>query len=400
MTKKIYKSIIVIIIFIINIVLANTSYAIILNNMPTSNDSVQPVPKDIIDNMNTSSYFDIEPYKKGNNAVYIATYNLSPEEYLLSAANKANNKDTDSDGLPDWQEILYGTDPKKADTDGDGTNDANEIKSGRDPLKENTAPIGQEFDDKITPEIIANNNQTNGERSQQDSTDKTVHDLISDVLASQPTSGEMSQEQIDYLINNPLKDTTQEKYSGTTEESDLNFIEETPENLLTYSNNYKTETEKLNQLLIRDNAIINSEATSEKEVRKKTEKITEIMLAYRTISNNLIKMPVPGNIGSSISINHLKLINNLERLIEIDNHILGSMEDITFYIPDLANYQVTITELTNIVSNIEGNTQNLSQKNITQDSTPNKTGSRVIWYFSILIILLAVYTAYKKRLKK
>ena len=33
-------------------------------------------------------------------------------------------QDTDGDGLPDWEESLYGTDPKKADTDGDGIGDA------------------------------------------------------------------------------------------------------------------------------------------------------------------------------------------------------------------------------------------------------------------------------------
>ena len=39
-------------------------------------------------------------------------------------------QDTDGDGLPDWEESLYGTDPKKADTDGDGVNDAQAVKEG------------------------------------------------------------------------------------------------------------------------------------------------------------------------------------------------------------------------------------------------------------------------------
>lgn len=46
------------------------------------------------------------------------------------------NKDSDNDGLKDWQEIqLYHTDPCKADTDGDGYSDGEEIASGYDPTK-------------------------------------------------------------------------------------------------------------------------------------------------------------------------------------------------------------------------------------------------------------------------
>ena len=51
------------------------------------------------------------------------------------ALAKDTNKDSDGDGLKDWEEALYGTNPQKADTDGDGTPDGEEIRLGRDPLK-------------------------------------------------------------------------------------------------------------------------------------------------------------------------------------------------------------------------------------------------------------------------
>lgn len=37
--------------------------------------------------------------------------------------------DTDGDGLPDWEESIWGTDPKKKDTDGDGVNDLDYVNS-------------------------------------------------------------------------------------------------------------------------------------------------------------------------------------------------------------------------------------------------------------------------------
>ncbi len=41
--------------------------------------------------------------------------------------------DTDSDGLADWEEALYGTSPTVADSDGDGRSDGWEVNYGRDP---------------------------------------------------------------------------------------------------------------------------------------------------------------------------------------------------------------------------------------------------------------------------
>lgn len=45
------------------------------------------------------------------------------------------DKDADNDGLKDWEEVLWHTDPQKADTDGDGTNDNDEVLAKRDPTK-------------------------------------------------------------------------------------------------------------------------------------------------------------------------------------------------------------------------------------------------------------------------
>lgn len=43
--------------------------------------------------------------------------------------------DTDGDGLKDWEEVLFRTDPNNPDTDGDGTPDGREVTENRDPLK-------------------------------------------------------------------------------------------------------------------------------------------------------------------------------------------------------------------------------------------------------------------------
>ncbi|TSC68669.1 MAG: Uncharacterized protein G01um101466_357 [Parcubacteria group bacterium Gr01-1014_66] len=44
------------------------------------------------------------------------------------------NQDNDNDGLRDWEEVLFRSDPHNPDTDGDGTKDNDEIISNRNPL--------------------------------------------------------------------------------------------------------------------------------------------------------------------------------------------------------------------------------------------------------------------------
>lgn len=65
-----------------------------------------------------------------------------------SPQTNEKNKDSDNDGLTDWQEEIYKTNPQNPDTDKDGYLDGEEVLSGYDPLK--IAP-----DDKISEKALA-----------------------------------------------------------------------------------------------------------------------------------------------------------------------------------------------------------------------------------------------------
>lgn len=56
------------------------------------------------------------------------------ETSLISNKNKKLSKDTDLDGLYDWEENLWKTEQNNPDTDNDGTRDGDEIKQNRNPL--------------------------------------------------------------------------------------------------------------------------------------------------------------------------------------------------------------------------------------------------------------------------
>lgn len=58
-----------------------------------------------------------------------------PLMVVTGSLRNTSGTDTDNDGLRDWEEVLWKTDPNNPDSDGDGRNDGAEIDEKRDPLK-------------------------------------------------------------------------------------------------------------------------------------------------------------------------------------------------------------------------------------------------------------------------
>lgn len=81
---------------------------------------------------------------------------ISEEE---SIAIYQKSKDTDSDGLSDWDELnIYGTSPYLADSDGDNLSDYDEIQAQTDP----NCPEGQNCleDNLVVNEVTGGSNDT------------------------------------------------------------------------------------------------------------------------------------------------------------------------------------------------------------------------------------------------
>jgi hypothetical protein len=88
--------------------------------------------------------------KRSEQEPVVAPQNLSKQTTEISTTTSMTDRDSDVDGLPDWEEHLYGSDPLKFDSDGDGTPDGQEVKEGRNPAKASTAKAGEPENDMIT----------------------------------------------------------------------------------------------------------------------------------------------------------------------------------------------------------------------------------------------------------
>ena len=96
---------------------------------------------------------------------------------LLTAIAAEAAKDTDADGLKDWEEAIWHTDAAKADTDGDGTPDGEEVKQNRDPRL--AGP-----NDPYTPTAAENDANEEGKPSPENLTAQLGARITGDLAAS------------------------------------------------------------------------------------------------------------------------------------------------------------------------------------------------------------------------
>lgn len=98
--------------------------------LPSSKVSILLVSVVVI----VAAIVSINSYKERLAVGEIAEEDLADNAVLTIKRDTENDStDTDSDGLRDWEEILWGTDPNNPDTDGDGTLDGSEVIDNRDP---------------------------------------------------------------------------------------------------------------------------------------------------------------------------------------------------------------------------------------------------------------------------
>jgi len=113
--------------------------------------SILPNKKIVILSISILLVLTIGFFALGYGGNYLDKDNLLKKDDNTNAIDlmsESLNKDSDSDGLRDWEETLWKTDVNNPDTDLDGTPDGEEVKLGRDPLKPGP-------DDKMEEKVVA-----------------------------------------------------------------------------------------------------------------------------------------------------------------------------------------------------------------------------------------------------
>ncbi|OHA17163.1 MAG: hypothetical protein A3H57_03925 [Candidatus Taylorbacteria bacterium RIFCSPLOWO2_02_FULL_43_11] len=213
--------------------------------------------------------------------------------------------DNDKDGLKDWEEGLWKTNPEIADTDDDGTSDFDEIRAGRNPLikgpDDKLASIT--ISSKINPQIEADLSET----------DKFSREWFAKYIAAKQAGDPINVDQSDFLIQSALN-----AESGTVDifsEADFQITGDDEQSFRKYGNtlgaifNDKNAQYPEGEMMILDNY----QATDDPS---KLADLSKSKLRYQGIKEEMAKMAVP----KSLVADHTVMINMMSIVeVVVDN---------------------------------------------------------------------------------
>ncbi len=237
------------------------------------------------------------------------------------------NKDSNGDGIPDWQEVLMGKDPNKKNIE----NDAGITKGKSDSeqsISSDTAPENLTKTDKFSRELFS----TVAALNQAGSVDQNTVDKLSSSLADQ------------------IKNTPVRKVYLL---SDLKLSKsDNKENVTTYN-------KALGVLLLRYKAANNVTAVLKEFVDSGNEpdvkilsKLDPIIEKMNGLKDGMIELEVPPSISST----QLNVINGLERVVEnlddiklFDTDPVISMGGVSKYEENASSLEKAAQDLTNFL---------------------------------------------------
>ncbi len=261
---------------------------------------------------------------------------VTPEQAERAVA--VLSTDTDKDGLKDWEEELWHTDPKKSDTDGDGTPDAEEIKLGRDPVKKGP-------DDKLDKETIEKKTVPGG--GDWTETDKLSREFFAKYLsmrkADKPFTEEDGRALLSEFRDRAPKAPPQKMY---TESDIVSAKDDTDTSLRAYGNAVGDAINALppnveGELVIFERALQDSDPSELKSLDGRIKRYEDLLASLKAIS-------VPGSAQKI----HLAFLNSIEGLKESVGGMAISLSDPVHSMPIIMKYQPAFTAMMTALTEI------------------------------------------------
>jgi hypothetical protein len=222
-------------------------------------------------------------------------------------------KDSDGDGLPDWEEALYGTDPHKVDTFGLGMTDAQAVAKG----------------------LIVPKAATPAATVTASGTDSTASSTPADagIPGNAPAPGSLTEQFAQLFFTQYMAAQESAQASGTTFSSDdvatfvTSAIQQLQQSLPQQDAFTFGEVLPKSELAYLNDAVANNDTTA-------IDNITKISKAYTNIANAFMKLPVPTELAAS----HLALANAFAQMGVVTGQLAALNRDPILTSLGLANY--------------------------------------------------------------
>lgn len=235
-----------------------------------------------------------------------------------TSESQTEEKDTDNDGLKDWEEALRGTKITEKDTDNDGTTDGDEVSQNRDPLK--SGP-----NDSLVVEKKAS---TTTYFKQNTLTEQFAQDFFSRYSALK-ADGSVSQQSKDALIESMIRSYEGSQaltphFSGKELQAfDATDIEKTR----LFANNF---------------ALIENKSVTTIQAAIRNQEFGLAAEESKRLAQTLVSLPVPNTIANNL----LSIANGYYATGEILTSITTSQSDIVktlYLVEQVRTLQLSIT---------------------------------------------------------
>ena len=143
---------------------------------------------------------------------------------------KAYEQDSDEDGLSDWEEVLWSTDPTKPDTDGNGVSDKDQVYVASESLSTASVLEYEKDIDTIETEFEEQKNSDVPPTS----TDALAKELFASYLYSLKGGPDLSKEQQEEMVQEALGKVTPLITAPTYKQSEVRSVPATPESQQRY----------------------------------------------------------------------------------------------------------------------------------------------------------------------
>jgi len=274
-------------------------------------------------------------------------------EVLSLAIKESSEKDDDNDSLLNWEEALWGTDPKKADSDGDGTNDGEEVKLGRNPLV--AGPNDALESVKGATNATANVSDASGKKVPLTDADKTEtarisQELFTNYLNAKQTGATIDESIQDKIINQTFSNESLSSSYRKYTRGDIKVsvaTSDTEADLRKYGNDLGSAfyaglvTSAPNEM-----EVVHAALTGKKPTDLK--KLDPIIASHKRILTALAVTTVPSNMINT----HLNILNTMSRILANTEGFKVIFTDPLISVTAIRNYYKDLQSLQSVLSQL------------------------------------------------
>ncbi len=251
----------------------------------------------------------------------------------VSSESIDSDLDTDSDGLKDWQESLWGSDKNKKDSDADGANDGDEIEKGRDPsIKgpddslEKTRGISASSVTAFSATVSADPNNLSQAVSR---------DLFAKFMSLQ-SNGALNDTSQAELVTSVINDINPGSIPPRYSVADVNITETSVTSLRAYGNEIASAMIELQNK--------NTAGISNKDS----------LALYVSVMERIRKAKVPGTLG----LTHLQLLNNFNAMHQMLILLANFESDPVKSLVAMKSIQTSTKDTTVLLASVASELQN------------------------------------------